>query len=149
MADLFGDAFTSFLNATPAEVVEAADAHGRLRFTGDSRTILAADAQDDVLFVGVLPPNATVRWVYMHLSATLGVGSTPDIGSQSRDGTVAADPNRFATLLDGTVAGITLADEPAAIDYTTILEELLTITFTGADPAADAVVNVGCFYIVD
>jgi len=128
----------------------------------DTYTVVAATAQNDVVYFGRLPPDCKVWEVAIQTSATLGSSSTIDVGWQA----VSATATSANTDLDGWHDGISgetalsfwkvggastaSGNKGIAIAPTSIPDEAdIVATLLGADPNADVVISLMCHYSID
>ena len=133
-----------------------------MRVLYDTYTVVAATAQNDVLYLGRLPADCKVWDVALHLSATLGSGTTVDLGWQAVSATATAANTDLDGFLDGVDAtnavsywksgGASTAsgNKGIAIAPVSIPDEAdIVATLLGGDPAADAVITFLCHYSID
>ena len=162
MANVYAVDYAKRFSTVPAKLTNVATQGGRMRVLYDTYTVVAATAQNDVLYLGRLPADCKVWDVALHLSATLGSGTTVDLGWQAVSATATAANTDLDGFLDGGDAtnavsywksgGASTAsgNKGIAIAPVSIPDEAdIVATLLGGDPAADAVITFLCHYSID
>ena len=129
------------LDAVPAVLAGAAQAHGRLRVWFDSYEASALASGSDIT-VARLPAGATVYEAVVHHGA-LGTGVTLQLGD-------AADTDRLIGATAAASAGKIMLSEDGAIDgfgYRYAAETDLKLTVGGG--AATGTIKCAVFYALD
>tara|TARA_R110002051_G_C8613527_1_gene482253 strand:- start:289 stop:774 length:486 start_codon:yes stop_codon:yes gene_type:complete len=145
----------------PAKLTEVATNGGRMRVLYDTYTVVAGDLEDQVVYFGRLPGGAKVWDASIYNSATLGSGTTIDLGWSAVDSTGSTDTDGFLDGVVGTGTTTTafmrggadtstgnlntISNAPVAVAN----EASVVATLIGGDPNAGVILQVMIMYSID
>ena len=98
MATFYAVDYTKRFITTPAKLVDVSTNGGRMRVLYDTYTTVGTEATGELVHFGRLPGGAKVWDASIYNSATLGSGTTIDLGWSAVDSTGSTDTDGF---LDG------------------------------------------------
>lgn len=164
MANIYAVDYTKRFVTVPAKLTDVASQGGRLRVLYDTHVVVASDAQNDVLYLGRIPGGSKIWEASYSVSATIGSGSTVDLGWQAVSATATAANTDLDGIFDGVVttgastwfwsggAGQTTAKKAESVVNTPISipdEADIVATILGSDPAAGVIIKCMVMYSID
>ena len=164
MANIYAVDYTKRFVTVPAKLTDVASQGGRLRVLYDTHLTVTADAQNDVLHLGRLPGGSKIWEASFSVSATIGSGSTVDLGWQAVSATATAANTDLDGIFDGIVTtavktyfwnggtGQTAAGaaETAVNTPISIPDEAdVVATILGSDPTAGVTMKCMIMYSID
>ncbi len=164
MANLYAVDYKKRFVTLPAKLTDVATQGGRLRVMYDTHTVVASDAEDDVIYFGRLPGGSKIWEASYSVSATIGSGSTADLGWQAVSATATAANTDLDGIFDGVAttgastwflnggAGQTNAKKAESVVNTPISipdEADIVATILGSDPAAGVIIKCMIMYSID
>ena len=162
MANLYAVDYTKRFITKPAKLTDVSSQGGRLRVLYDTHTVIASDAEDDVLYLGRIPGGSKIWEASYSVSATIGSGSTVDLGWQAVSATATAANTDLDGIFDGIVTtavktyfwnggtGQTAAGAAETAVNTPIPDEAdVVATILGSDPTAGVTMKCMIMYSID
>ena len=164
MANIYAVDYTKRFITKPAKLTDVSSQGGRLRVLYDTHTVIASDAEDDVLYLGRIPGGSKIWEASYSVSATIGSGSTVDLGWSAVSATATAANTDLDGLIDGGVTSAALtvwlnggAGNSAAkrtesqcnIPIFIPDEADIVATILGSDPTAGVTMKCMIMYSID
>ena len=164
MANLYAVDYKKRFVTLPTKLTDVTSQGGRLRVLYDTHTVVADDAQNDVLYIGRVPGGSKIWEASYSVSATIGSGSTVDLGWQAVSATATAANTDLDGLIDGGVTSAALtvwmnggagqsairrSEAQVNLPISIPDEADIVATILGADPNAGVVIACMIMYSVD
>ena len=161
MANLYAVDYKIRHVTLPAKLTNVATAGGKMRVMYDTYTVVTADAQNDIVYFGRLPEGSRVWEASIYNSATLGGGSSMDLGWQAVVSGGSTNTDGFLDGVPGTATTTTYCMRGGADTNTNNLNALcnapvvvadeadVVCTLLGSDPAAGVILQACVWYSID